>query len=702
MVTTNFKVQKRKISQIDSVPYTGEYNIDTFKFEFDEEWEGLDKTLVFISGNNRYNIALLNDEALMPFEMYQIKGNIQIGLFGTDNGLRTLATGWLPLYIEEDSYEVSVEPENLPTPTQWDMYVTEINRLLDECQASQEQCELIQAQIEEDYEQYLADLNQIKSDTLGYKNDTQALKNETNQIKNDVIGLKNQVESDIADAELRISEYNANAQTKTNQFNQNATEKTNAFNDNASSKTTSFNSNYTEKLGLINTAGSTQVGNVQNAGTTQIGLVNTAGETAVGNVQSAEDTAIENIEEAGESYDVRINQLLDQIPVGTAEGESINVQDSANLPIKDILIKGNTSQDGTPTPSEPVDVEVVTGDVIVNAVNKNLFNKGVNDVKSLNSGTSTSAGSSFTFSAASNQKHIYIECEPNTTYAITKSVSQVSVLGVYETTQIPAVGVSGKILYFSSSSNGKVVVTTSGSAKYLDIRLNTNAISSEVLESIVESIQVEKNSVVTDYEPYQGKSQLLSLGNIELCKIGDYQDYLWRDNSSEKWYKHKVIQKLQLTSVSSVAKSGSTYRGIVNLTSQNKTTKTRPALSNRYEKGETSSQTGRFDVNVDGLQWYFNVPAEEITTKEDFDTWLSTNDVYYYFVLNTPIEEEITDTTLLSQLNALYELQTFKNVTNMYTTTQNEVPILNVTYRKDLQTLTDKIALLDARLSLLE
>ena len=115
MYTTNFKVQKRKISQIDSVPYTGEYNIDTFKFEFDDEWEGLDKTLVFISGDNRYNIALLNNEALMPFEMYQIKGNIQIGLFGTDNGLRTLATGWLPLYIEEDSYEVNVEPENLNT-----------------------------------------------------------------------------------------------------------------------------------------------------------------------------------------------------------------------------------------------------------------------------------------------------------------------------------------------------------------------------------------------------------------------------------------------------------------------------------------------------------------------------------------------------------------------------------------------------------
>ena len=84
MIITNFLVKKRKISQIDSVPYTGEYNIDTFEFEFDDEWEGLDKTLVIVAGDKRYNVALMHNACVVPFETYQVKGNILIGVFGTD------------------------------------------------------------------------------------------------------------------------------------------------------------------------------------------------------------------------------------------------------------------------------------------------------------------------------------------------------------------------------------------------------------------------------------------------------------------------------------------------------------------------------------------------------------------------------------------------------------------------------------------
>lgn len=40
-----------------------------------------------------------------------------------------------------------------------------------------------------------------------------------------------------------------------------------------------------------------------------------------------------------------IDQLYDQIPTATAEGETINVQDSSNLPIKDFAMLGNATQD---------------------------------------------------------------------------------------------------------------------------------------------------------------------------------------------------------------------------------------------------------------------------------------------------------------------------------------------------------------------
>ena len=355
MVTTNFLVKKRKISQLDSVPYTGEYNIDTFHFEFDEEWEGLDKTLVLISGGQRYNIALLNDSALMPFETYQIKGNVQIGLFGTDNGNRVLATGWLPLYIEEDSYEVNTEPENLPSPTQWDLYVTEINGLLNQCRATKEDCEEILNQMQLDYEQYLRELNQIKSDTEDLKDDTQTIHDETNQIKTDVQTLKRQIEQKIDDAYLRINEYNQNAQQKTNRFNQNAEQKTNSFNQNSESKTNTFNQNATEKTNTFNT-NANQKTNDYNDNATQktntfnenaqkkLDEVTQAGEEAVGNIQTAENQAVSHIQQEGATYEEQIQLLASNYDTKevTIEGTG-TITDAINW-YTNSTVKGKTHQ----------------------------------------------------------------------------------------------------------------------------------------------------------------------------------------------------------------------------------------------------------------------------------------------------------------------------------------------------------------------
>lgn len=142
MITTNFIVSKRKISQENKVPFTGEYNIDKFHFTFDEEWNGLDKTLVIVTDDTHtYNVALLNDEAIVPMEFYQTKGNIIIGVFGTNGTEQILATGWLSVYIEDDAYKAGQEPSNLPTPTQWDLYVTEINELLERAEASEQSCQ---------------------------------------------------------------------------------------------------------------------------------------------------------------------------------------------------------------------------------------------------------------------------------------------------------------------------------------------------------------------------------------------------------------------------------------------------------------------------------------------------------------------------------------------------------------------------------
>ena len=39
MKTTNFKVNNRQIERLNCELLAGYQNVDTFKFEFDEEWE---------------------------------------------------------------------------------------------------------------------------------------------------------------------------------------------------------------------------------------------------------------------------------------------------------------------------------------------------------------------------------------------------------------------------------------------------------------------------------------------------------------------------------------------------------------------------------------------------------------------------------------------------------------------------------------
>ena len=79
------------------------------------------------------------------------------------------------------------------------------------------------------------------------------------------------------------------------------------FNQNVTSKTEEFNTNATEKTSDFNDNYTEKLNNINNAQTTAISNINNASTTAVGNVETAEDTAINNIETAEESAISDIN-----------------------------------------------------------------------------------------------------------------------------------------------------------------------------------------------------------------------------------------------------------------------------------------------------------------------------------------------------------------------------------------------------------
>ncbi len=67
----------------------------------------------------------------------------------------------------------------------------------------------------------------------------------------------------------------------------------------------------------------------------------------------------------------KIDQLSDEIAVlCDANGKVISLSDSANMPIKEMIVYGRSTQDGTPSPSNPVEIESVENpDVMVSGSN---------------------------------------------------------------------------------------------------------------------------------------------------------------------------------------------------------------------------------------------------------------------------------------------------------------------------------------------
>ena len=135
MKKTLFKVENRVIDTIDKTNFTGLLNVDKLEFIFNEEWDDLDKTLVIILGETTLNLAMINDSVVLPPDIYDAE-ECQIGIFGTkvENGeaKKILTTMPYILPICEGMYKEGEEPSNLPTPTQWDLYITEINRLIED------------------------------------------------------------------------------------------------------------------------------------------------------------------------------------------------------------------------------------------------------------------------------------------------------------------------------------------------------------------------------------------------------------------------------------------------------------------------------------------------------------------------------------------------------------------------------------------
>ena len=217
-------------------------------------------------------------------------------------------------------------------------------------------------------------------------------------------------------------------------------------------------------------------------------------------------------------------------------------------------------------------------------------------------------------------------------------------------------------------------------------------------------MQLELGSTATTYEPYIGQEQLLSLGSIELAKIGDYTDRIFKQDG--KWWLEKNIGKVTVNgsenwtsfSIETTGLGRASY-DIGNCIKGNSN-----VIYTMCNKVIGVKYSGSWNVTYDcvsssggGVLYMY---LQNVTSLQEFTSALSSGFLLYY-VLATPTTTEITDTTLIRQLENVLKMTTYKNITNIFdvVVSPNKIPYLQVTYKQDLDTLLDN---LDARISLLE
>lgn len=244
--------------------------------------------------------------------------------------------------------------------------------------------------------------------------------------------------------------------------------------------------------------------------------------------------------------------------------------------------------------------------------------------------------------------------------------------------------------------NKAVNITTSWQRVYITFTVNATGTLHARIENTeaydtptyICGYQLEESDALTSYEPYVGgipspnpdypqdiqvvtgeqtvtisdgvnsHDYTVNLGSLELAKIGTYQDYIYK--SGDEWYVHKEIGKqIYNGSEDWLSASYGVNSYYISLTDRKYPDATTPNFnySNLFRGVPYSQRTTSGDNII------YNGPAGEglyirntaYTSVNDFKSMLSSNNLISYYVVSTPTDTQITDSTLIGQFNAIHE-----------------------------------------------
>ena len=236
----------------------------------------------------------------------------------------------------------------------------------------------------------------------------------------------------------------------------------------------------------------------------------------------------------------------------------------------------------------------------------------------------------------------YQPVEPETTYSFSNSTGK----GIYY----------GLVFYdkdktkISNITASTRTFTTPQNCKFIRF-----AIGSGVTEKPTWT-QLELGSTVTAYAAY--------FEPIELCKIGTYQDYIWKDGGD--WKVHRANGYYALTDSVSITPSidtnqpNTTRFQFTNILAEPSSTSGRSNLkcshfkyASMWNTDVVGIQTADYAQESSNTRFWFRIPKTIATTFNQLKSWLANNTVELYYPLATATDTIITNQALIDQLEAL-------------------------------------------------
>ena len=233
-------------------------------------------------------------------------------------------------------------------------------------------------------------------------------------------------------------------------------------------------------------------------------------------------------------------------------------------------------------------------------------------------------------SADANARTLYIPCDANTDYTISKLASR---LNVGYSVDIPTLGGTVCNVVNVGNTATKTTYKTGDDAKYLVVFYHSMAVTSPTEQEVLDSIKIEKGTVATSWSPNGQGSVEISVDNGLETTDTNYQSY----------------------------------------------TKVLPIQQEMLDEDYISDKEYHNWEKIDSYN------GEEITTDFKSTTGELTTGATVYYKLATPKELELTE----EQKAVLNSFYTYKGITNI---SVDGIGTLKVNYKKDLETIINNLS----------